>query len=88
MHELSIACSIVEAVEEEIRNHRSAAVSSITVRIGEFSGVVPEALEFAWQPATEGTRAAGALLRIETVPGSRDMVLQSIELESEGAGEK
>lgn len=80
MHELSIAVSIVELVEEEIRSHIGATVSSVTVRIGEESGVVPEALRFAWQPATEGTRASGSELRIEGAPHSREMVLESIEV--------
>jgi hydrogenase nickel incorporation protein HypA/HybF len=32
------------------------------------TGVVPEALEFAWDLATDGTPAAGSRLEIERVP--------------------
>lgn len=65
MHELSIAVSIVETVESELARRNEPAALAVTVRIGALSGVVPDALQFAWGPATEGTRLAGAALRIE-----------------------
>ncbi|MFJ7962973.1 hydrogenase maturation nickel metallochaperone HypA [Streptomyces sp. NPDC096324] len=66
MHELSIAVAVVEQVEEAVRD-RGRAVESLTLRIGELAGVVPEALEFSFGLATEGTALAGARLLIETV---------------------
>ena len=65
MHELSIAVSIVEAVEEELARHGAARAQAVTVRVGALSGVVPDALEFAWGPATAATRLEGATLRIQ-----------------------
>ena len=38
------------------------------MRIGEISGVVPEALHFAFDVVTKDTIAEGAILEIETVP--------------------
>ncbi len=80
MHELSIAMSIIESVEEEIAAHPAASVERVTVTIGDLSGVVPEALRFAWEPAVRDTRLTGAALRIEEAAGSRDLLLTSIEL--------
>jgi hydrogenase nickel incorporation protein HypA/HybF len=64
MHELSVAMRIVETLAEELGGARVAAV---TVRVGAMSGVVPEALAFAWSPATRGTAFAGSRLDIEPV---------------------
>jgi hydrogenase nickel incorporation protein HypA/HybF len=66
VHELSIAVAVVEQVEEAVRE-QGRAVASLTLRIGELAGVVPEALDFSFGLATEGTALAGARLLIETV---------------------
>lgn len=66
MHELSIARSIVETVEEHPAG-TGTRVSGVTVRLGALSGVDPRALEFAFGPATAGTSLAGARLVIEEV---------------------
>ncbi|MEW2167010.1 hydrogenase maturation nickel metallochaperone HypA [Streptomyces sp. NPDC007084] len=68
MHELSIAVAVVEQVEEAVGG-QGRRVESLTLRIGELAGVVPEALDFAFALATEGTSLAGARLLIETVEG-------------------
>jgi hydrogenase nickel incorporation protein HypA/HybF len=65
MHELSIAVSIVEAVEEELARRNEPGAQAVIVRVGALTGVVPDALEFAWGPATAATRLAGSALRIE-----------------------
>ncbi len=67
MHELSVAVSIVEAVEEELARNPEARVTRVMVRVGTLSGVAAEALEFAWSSAVEGTRLMGAALEIELV---------------------
>ena len=65
VHELSIAVSIVEAVEEELRRLNEPRALAVIVRVGALTGVVPDALEFAWGPATAATHLAGSALRIE-----------------------
>jgi len=47
-----------------------AKVTSVGVRIGKLSGVIPDALRFAFEVASTGGRAEGASLLIETVPVS------------------
>ncbi|ELS50914.1 hydrogenase maturation nickel metallochaperone HypA [Streptomyces viridochromogenes] len=68
MHELSIATAIVEQAGELARADGADAVSAVTVRVGELSGVVPEALDFAFEVARDGTALAGARLVVEPVP--------------------
>ncbi|MGW2491989.1 hydrogenase maturation nickel metallochaperone HypA [Streptomyces sp. NPDC001606] len=67
MHELSIATAIVERAEEIARADGSDRVSSVTVRVGELAGVVPDALHFAFEVARDGTALAGACLVVEQV---------------------
>jgi len=70
MHELSIAMQIVESVSSAVDPEPSAAdtrVAAVNIRVGAMSGVVPEALRFAWDMATDGTVLAGSELRIEEV---------------------
>ena len=70
MHELSVAQSIVEIVEQHIPQNRSQAVQAIKVKVGELSGVVPESLDFCFQAIVDGTPLKRAALQIELVPFS------------------
>lgn len=65
MHELSIAQAIVRTV---VDSTDGALVESVAVTVGSLSGVVPSALEFCWQIATDATPLAGSRLEIEYVP--------------------
>lgn len=65
MHELSIALSIIEGVEEEIARREDAHVSAVHLRLGPLSGVVKDALLFSYQLACEGTPLEGSKLEIE-----------------------
>jgi len=67
MHELSIALSMIEQIEEEAEKHGGGIVEVVYVRIGELSGVDPQALRFAYEMASEYTSLASSLLEIETV---------------------
>ena len=67
MHELSIAISIVETVEESLPTPESRA-TVINLRIGAMAGVFRDALLFGFEIAAEGTRSAGARLEIEDLP--------------------
>jgi len=70
MHELSIAISLIDLATEALEDAGEArSVRVISVRVGDLSGVVVEALEFAWEMASEGTRCDGARLEIERVVG-------------------
>ena len=72
MHELSLACSIQEILEQEIGRRCGGKprgrVPSLTVRVGSMSGVEPEALSFAWDVTRELGPFPEARLEIEPVP--------------------
>jgi hydrogenase nickel incorporation protein HypA/HybF len=68
VHELSIALGIVQQVTQQAEQRRIRRVEAITIRIGELSGIDKQALNFAWDFATEGSPAAGARLLFEDVP--------------------
>jgi hydrogenase nickel incorporation protein HypA/HybF len=68
MHEFSIMQSALNQALCEARRAGAARVHEIRLRIGVLSGVVPDALRFAFEVLTPGTTAEGALLTIEDVP--------------------
>jgi hydrogenase nickel incorporation protein HypA/HybF len=68
MHEMAIIQGMLDIVESEAREHQSPRVEKIKLLIGEFAGVVREALEFAFEVARQGTLAQDAELEIEIVP--------------------
>lgn len=68
MHELSIAMSIVEFAAEEAERLGCARVSTVHLRLGEFSGVVKQALLASFEVACADTPLAGSRLIVEQVP--------------------
>jgi hydrogenase nickel incorporation protein HypA/HybF len=68
VHELSIALSIIEGVEEELTRHGDSMVAAVHLRVGPLSGVVKDALLFSYSLACEGTRLEGSRLDIEETP--------------------
>ncbi len=68
MHEVSIAEGILDIAEARAREAGATEIRVIGIRLGEFTTVVQEALQFAFEVAREGTLAAGARLEIEYVP--------------------
>jgi hydrogenase nickel incorporation protein HypA/HybF len=67
MHELSIAMSLVDAVQEEAAR-RKAQVQSVHVKVGRLSGVVKDALLSSYEMACFETSLQGSRLIIEEVP--------------------
>lgn len=68
MHELALAQNILEICEEEARKRQAGAIRKIKLRLGDFTGVVREALEFSFDIVKENTLAASATLDVERVP--------------------
>jgi hydrogenase nickel incorporation protein HypA/HybF len=64
MHEVGIARGILETVAERFPEH--ASVRGITVRLGPFSGVEPEALRFAFDALRSELLSGCVELRLET----------------------
>ena len=49
MHELSIAAAILDQVAAEAARHAGARFTKVGIRVGELSGVDPEALAFGFE---------------------------------------
>src|SRR5690349_15701135 len=66
MHELGIALEVVDAVQGRASGAR---VKRVVVEIGALAAVLPDALRFSFDLATEGTCLEGAVLDIVERPG-------------------
>lgn len=77
MHELAVAQSIVEKVQETAAGRR---VRKVTVEIGRRSCVSGEALAFSFALVAEGSDVQGAELEILGVPGDA-LNLKNMEVE-------
>ncbi|MBF6213279.1 hydrogenase maturation nickel metallochaperone HypA [Nocardia puris] len=64
MHEMAITQSVVDAVCEHAAGR---TVYRVVLEVGALCAVVPDAMDFCFELATEGTVAQGALLDIHTV---------------------
>jgi hydrogenase nickel incorporation protein HypA/HybF len=68
MHEVSLMQSALELALEHAARQGASRIHRITLRVGALAGVVPEALEFAFDVVTRDTLADGAVLEVERVP--------------------
>ncbi|MFG1794682.1 hydrogenase maturation nickel metallochaperone HypA [Nocardia altamirensis] len=69
MHEMAITQSVIDAVCEHAAGR---TVHSVTVEVGALCAVVPDAMQFCFELAAEGTVAAGARLVIQQIPGAAE----------------
>ena len=69
MHELAISEAIVSEVCEHVGDAR---VCRVTVEIGRLAAVVPEAIQFCFGLAANGTAVEGAALEIVEIPARGD----------------
>ncbi|HJX71618.1 MAG TPA: hydrogenase maturation nickel metallochaperone HypA [Bacteroidales bacterium] len=67
MHEFSIALNIVEIAIETARANDAETVNEVEVDVGDISGVVYEALEFALQSAIKGTILENSHFRLNRI---------------------
>lgn len=67
MHEMAIAQSVFDIAFGEAQKHAASKIRKIKLSIGEFSGVVKDALDFAFDVLKAGTPAADAEIEIEVV---------------------
>jgi hydrogenase nickel incorporation protein HypA/HybF len=70
MHEMALAESLVQLVEEEGRSKSFARVRVVRLEVGALGYVEPEALRFCFEAVTRGSIAENAALDIVAVPGS------------------
>jgi hydrogenase nickel incorporation protein HypA/HybF len=70
MHEVGLMQSVLALAEEQARQAGAAHIHEVRLRIGQLSGVVPEAMETAFGVLRAGTPAAEGRLVIESIPGA------------------
>lgn len=68
MHEVAIMNEAVRMAGESAEAAGAKRVTALKLRVGRLSGVVPEALQFAWDVVRRGTLLEDAVLEIESVP--------------------
>ncbi len=68
MHEISIAESIIQIAESKANQQNARSVQIIKLRLGTFTTIVAESLQFAFEVARQGTLSHRARLEIEIVP--------------------
>lgn len=69
MHELGIVFHIIKQIEDVGEENKLSAVSSVTLELGEVSGVLNEYLEDCWNWACRKNQLMnGAKLIIEQIP--------------------
>ena len=64
MHEMSIVSGVLDAVTQSAQDAGAEKVLAITLRIGDMTEVIDEALSFAFEALTEGTMCEGAKLDV------------------------
>lgn len=70
MHEMSLAESVLDIIEDQARSQGFARVTTVWLEIGQLAGVEAEAMRFCFDAVTRGSVAEGAELRIIDIPGS------------------
>jgi len=68
MHEFSIMQAALETAGEKTRAAGATQIHRLTLRVGALSGVVPEALRFAFEALKDKSPAATAEMEIVAVP--------------------
>lgn len=68
MHEASIMQGVLEFACERMQEQGASRIHCLRLRVGVLSGVVPEALEFAFEAMKAETPAAEATLDLDLEP--------------------
>ena len=75
MHELALTEGIISIIADEKRKNGFERVLEIRLRLGEYSGVIPECIEEFFPIAAKGTAAEGAKLVMERIDASFELSL-------------
>ena len=75
MHELSIAEELLQIITNKASQVGIRKIEQINLKIGEFSGILPDALIFAFELISKDTMMEGARIEIEPSTGNELQVL-------------
>lgn len=68
MHELAVTQSILEISMRAAEAKNAAHITDIYLKIGQWSSIVDDSVQFYWDMISEGTLAQGAMLHFERIP--------------------
>jgi hydrogenase nickel incorporation protein HypA/HybF len=85
MHELSLAESILEIVEEYEVRYRFSHVNSIHLSYGRLSCIEPKALQFAFEVQSKGSKSQDAELIFDVLPAVIHCFTCNVDMEIQGA---
>lgn len=68
MHELAITQSILDIARTVADEHGAKRVKSVRIMLGEYSGVVPQCIQYYFDVVSKDTVAEGAFLDIQRLP--------------------
>ncbi len=68
MHELSIAKNIIEIINESVGEKDLRNIEKVVLNVGEFSGVVPDSLQFSLEAISTGTELESARYEMIRIP--------------------
>lgn len=68
MHEMAIAANILELAQAELKANGLQRLRSLTIHYGRMSGIMPEALDMAFNELVRGSMHEGAVLRMICQP--------------------
>ena len=84
MHEVGIVQSILDVAGQQASIAGATRIHVIRLRVGQMTGVVPEALQHAFVVLRAGTLAENAELSVENVPAVAWCVVCQQEFETPG----
>lgn len=70
MHELGVVFHVIKSVEEVAKENDVTQISTVTLQIGQVSGIIEEYLQKCWKWSIEKKSEIlkGSALKIETIP--------------------
>lgn len=69
MHEMGVVLNIVREAQRQGKHNNVDKIGSLTLEVGELTGIESHFVYACWPAAIENTILAGAELKIETVEG-------------------
>lgn len=72
MHETAIVESALDLIFEKAEEHCLTKINRITAKVGQLSGALPEALEFAFECLSKGTITEGAEFVIDRIEAAAE----------------
>lgn len=81
MHEVAMAQGILDVVLDIAGDQQTRTVR---VTAGELLAVTEDSLQFCFQMVAQDTPAAAARLEVQIVPGSDQLLIDAVELETAG----